>query len=103
MGYAILLSAREATGDIRPWQTGDPKERGSFIYLQLEPNGAVWSADLGHAAAKSGRFGVVTEVRTSAFQVQGDRLSVTLRTDGEQVFTQDRFSIDLKIEATVEK
>jgi len=101
-GFAVLLSAREATGDIASWQTAEPSERGSFIFLQLEQNGAVWSAELGHAAAKSGRFGVVTEVKTSGFRVQGDRLVVTLRTDGEQEFTQDRYAVDLKVDATIE-
>lgn len=103
IGYAILLSAREAAGDLTAWQTAEPSQRGSFIYLTLEPNGAVWSAELGHAAAKSGRFGVVTEVKTSGFLVQGDQLAVTLRTDGEQEFTKDRYNIDLKIAATIEK
>ncbi|MFI5166779.1 MAG: hypothetical protein ACHQQS_09190, partial [Thermoanaerobaculales bacterium] len=101
-GFAILLSAREATGDIASWRTAEPSARGSFIYLQLEQNGAVWSAELGHLAAKSGRFGVVTEVKTSGFRVQGDQLVVTLRTDGEQEFTKDRYTIDLKIDATIE-
>jgi hypothetical protein len=102
-GFAILLSAREAAGDIASWKTADPSARGSFIYLQLEQNGAVWSAELGHAAAKSGRFGVVTEVKTSGFRVQADQIVVTLRTDGEQEFTKDRYTVDLKIDATIER
>jgi len=103
MGYAILMSAREATGDIERWRIGEPKERGSFIYLILEPNGAVWVAELGHASAKSGRFGVVTEVKTSGFRVQGNELSVSVKTDGEQTFTEDKFKIDLHVDATIEK
>jgi len=101
-GYAILLSARAATGDILQWQTGEPKERGSFIFLMLEQNGAVWVAELGHASAKSGRFGVVTEVSTSGFRVQGDQLTMTVRTNGEQEFTGDRYNINLKVEGTIE-
>lgn len=58
---------------------------------------------LGHASAKTGRFGVVTEVKTSGFKIQGDQLSFALTTNGEQEFTQDRYRIDLKIEATIEK
>jgi len=103
MGFALLLSARNATGDISPWRTAEPSERGSFIFLILEPTGNVWVAELGHAAAKSGRFGVVSEVKTSGFQVQGDQLVVTVRTDGEQQFTADRYNINLKVEATIEQ
>ena len=102
-GFAILLSAREAAGDTAEWRTAEPSKNGSFIYLILEPNGAVWIAELGHASAKSGRFGVVTEVKTSGFKVQGDQLTVALTTGGEQEFTQDRYRLDLKIEATIEK
>jgi hypothetical protein len=102
MGVAILLSAREATGSFEPWRTADPSKNGSFIYLILEPNGAVWIAELGHASAKTGRFGVVTEVKTSGFKLQGDQLSVSLTTGGEQTFTQDKYRIDLKVDATVE-
>lgn len=103
MGFAVLLSARNATGDISPWRTGEPSERGSFIFLILEPTGGVWVAELGHAAAKSGRFGVVSEVKTSGFHVQGDQLSVTIKTDGEQQFTADRYNINLKVDATIEQ
>src|SRR5262249_21244553 len=103
MGFALLLSARNATGDISPWRTAEPSERGSFIFLILEPTGNVWVAELGHAAAKSGRFGVVSEVKTSGFRVQGDQLSVTVKTDGEQQFTADRFNINLKVDATIEQ
>lgn len=103
MGFAVLLSARNTTGDISPWRTAQPSERGSFIFLILEPTGDVWVGELGHAAAKSGRFGVVSEVKTTGFRVQGDQLAVTVRTDGEQQFTADRYSINLKVEATIEQ
>ena len=43
-GVAILLSAREVTGDTEPWRTGDPSKNGSFIYLILT-GWAVWIAD----------------------------------------------------------
>jgi hypothetical protein len=102
-GVAILLSAREVTGDTEPWRTGDPSKNGSFIYLILEPDGAVWIAELGHASRKDGRFGVVTEVKTSGYKITGDQLSFALSTNGEQEFLKDRFRIDLKIEATIEK
>lgn len=103
MGFALLISARSATGDIAPWRTAEPSERGSFIVLLLEPTGAVWVAELGHTAAKSGRFGVVSEVKTSGFKVTGDQLTVTVRTDGEQQFTDDRYRINLKVDATIEQ
>ena len=103
MGFVLLLSARTATGDIERWRTAEPSERGSFIVLVLDPSGAVWVAELGHAAAKSGRFGVVSEVKTSGFKVTGDQLTVTVRTDGEQRFADDRYSINLKVDATIEQ
>lgn len=39
-------------------------------------------------------------VTTTGFKVQGDQVSFALTTEGEQEFTQDRYRIDLKIEAT---
>jgi hypothetical protein len=101
-GYAILLSERPAEGDISAWRTGQPSERGSFIYLMLEKNGAVWVAELGHSAAKAGRFGVVTEVSVDGFRFEGNRLSGRLKTAGEQEFTDDRYSIDLTFDVPLE-
>ncbi len=101
-GYAVLLSARPATGDISPWRMGDPKERGSFIYLMLEANGEIWIAELAHAKAKTSRFGVVTEVGKVAFEVRNERLVAHVRTAGEQTFTDDRYSLDLRFEAPLE-
>ncbi|MEZ5456668.1 MAG: hypothetical protein R3F04_11250 [Lysobacteraceae bacterium] len=101
-GYSLLLSAQAASGAIAAWRTGDPAEQGDFIYLSLEKNGRVWIAELGHTAAESGRFGVVTEVSTSDFHVQDKHLKVKLSSNGEQVFTDDTFAIDLTIEAMIE-
>ena len=102
-GYAALLSANPAEGDIARWQIGDPAEKGSFIYVVFEPNGAIWIAELGHAKAKTGRFGVVMEVKVESFKVTGDRISAHIRTVGEQEFTQDKYQLDLTFEAPLEK
>ncbi len=102
-GYAVLLSAQPAAGEIAPWQSGDPLERGSFIYLMVESNGAVWIAEIAHAAAQNTHFGVVTEVQVKGFSVSGDRLTAQLTTNGEQTFTDDRYTIDLKIDVPLEK
>jgi hypothetical protein len=98
-GFALLLSASEAEGDIRAWQTADPKERGSFLFLLLEPNGAVWVAEIGHAASKAGRFGVVTEVLVEGFAAESALLKARVRTVGEQEFSDDRYRIDLQVAA----
>ena len=102
-GFIVLLSAKPAEGDIMAWRSADPKERGSFIFLMLEDKGTVWVAELGHANAKSGRFGVVTEIKTQSFQVEGDRLKAKFATVGEQSFVDDRYTIDLEIDAPLEK
>ena len=101
-GYAVLLSAQPATDDILAWRTKDPSERGSFICVLFEQNGAIWVADLAHVKAKSGRFGVVTEVQKVAFEVNDNRLSAHIKTDGEQVFTEDRYTVDLSFAAPLE-
>jgi hypothetical protein len=101
-GYAVLISARPATGNISTWQTADPKERGSFIFVLFEPNGAIWVAELGHAQAKGGRFGVVTEIQKVAFEVRDQRLAAHIRTAGEQTFSDNRYSVDLRLEAALE-
>jgi hypothetical protein len=102
-GYAILLSAAKAEGDISEWRTAEPAKRGSFMYIMVEPNGAIWIAELGHAAAKTGRFGVVLELKAPKFQVQGNRLIAQFKTEREQSFNADRYTIDLNVEATLEK
>jgi hypothetical protein len=102
-GYTVLVSERPAKGDIHDWKTGEPSEKGSFIYIQFEASGAIWVAEVGHTAAKSGRFGVVTEISTTSFKVDGGRLSAHIKTAGEQVFTEDRYLIDLTIDAPLEK
>jgi hypothetical protein len=102
-GYAVLLSERVAEGDILSWRTADPTERGSFICLLLEANGAIYIAELGHASAKTGRFGVMTELQVSDFEVAGDVIAARLRTQREQTFGDDRYSEDLSFEAALEK
>jgi hypothetical protein len=102
-GYAILLSERPAEGDISAWRTGEPSKRGSFIYLMLEKNGGVWVAELGHSAAKTGRFGVLTEVAVEGFKAEGSRLTGRLKTAGEQEFSDDRYSIDLAFDVPLEE
>ena len=102
MGYAVLLSAQPAKGDIDAWRTAQPSERGSFIYVMFEPNGEIWVAELGHAKAKSGRFGVVTELQKVAFDVRDQRIKAHVKTDGEQTFTDDHYTVDLTFEAPVE-
>lgn len=103
IGYAVLMSERPSTGDIEAWRTAEPKERGSFVHVIFEPNGAVWVAELGHANAKTRPFGVVTEVRKVAFEVKGGRIAAHIKTDGEQVFTDDRYTVDLTFDAPLEK
>jgi hypothetical protein len=102
-GYAVLLSARPAEGDIEAWRSADPAERGSFIYLLLESGGAVWVAELGHTAATSGRFGVVLELETSELTKAGGRLGATLRTRGEETFFENRYTVDLAFDAPLEQ
>ena len=102
-GFVVLFSAKPAEGDITDWRMADPKERGSFIYLMLEESGAVWVAELGHANAKTGRFGVVTELEKQSFAVAGDRLKARFATRGEQTFGDDRYTVDLEIDAPLEK
>jgi hypothetical protein len=101
-GYAVLLSAQPATGDIMEWKTADPAKRGSFIHILFEKTGDVWVAEFGHAKAKTGRFGVVTELRKVKFEVTGQRLTGQVTTGGEQTFTDDRYTVDLKFDVPIE-
>lgn len=101
-GYAVLLSAKPVTGDIMTWRSADPKERGSFIFLMLEANGEIWIAELGHAARKGGRFGVVTELAKVAFAVKGDQLTGHDGTQREETFSDDRYTADLTFAAPLE-
>jgi hypothetical protein len=103
MGYAVLLSARPATGDIDAWRSGDPAELGSFIYVLLESDGAIWVAELGHTAGSPGRFGVVFEVQTSELVHANERLKARLRTRGEETFGENRYTIDLAFDAALEQ
>ena len=101
-GYAILMSAKPAAGDIKSWQTADPVERGSFVFLVLEPTGDVWIAELGHTARKGGRFGVMLELKKATFEVKGDRLTGHYRTSGEESFSDSKYTIDLTFSAPIE-
>jgi hypothetical protein len=100
-GYAVLLSAKPATGDITTWRTGDPKELGSFVFLMLEANGTVWIAELGHAARKGGRFGVVTELAKMMFEVKGDQLIGRYGTHQEEAFFDDRYTADFTFDVAL--
>jgi hypothetical protein len=102
-GYTIILTEKPSSAPVQSWRIAEPGKTGSFIWMQLEPTGAVWVADLGHAKAKSGRFSVVTEVSAKDFKVAGGRLSAHITTNGQQTFTQDSYAIDLTIDAPIER
>ena len=101
-GYAVLLSERPAEGDFSSWRMAEPRERGSFIFLMLESSGAVWVAELGHSVRKSGRIGVVLELKKVTFAVKDGRLTGHYRTNGEETFFDDRYTIDLTFDAPLE-
>jgi hypothetical protein len=101
-GYAVLLSAKLAEGDFSSWRTADPQERGNFLHLILDEKGEVWVFDLGHTAAKNKRFGGVTEIKKVTFAVQSDQLTARVRTNGEQSFLDDRFTVDITFEVPLE-
>ena len=103
MGYAVLLSERPSTGDIEKWRTAEPAKSGNFVHVIFEPNGAIWVAELGHTKAKSGRFGVVTEIQKAAFDVKDQRIAAHIKTNGEQSFSDDHFTVDLTFDAPLEK
>jgi hypothetical protein len=102
-GYAVLLSAQPATGDFLEWRTKEPSEKGSFICVLFEQNGAVWVADIAHVKAKSGRFGVVTELQKVAFEVRNGGIAAHITTNGDQLFTDDHYDIDLTFSAPLDK
>lgn len=101
-GYSVLLSARPATGDIAPWRTGDPVKRGNFVFVIFENNGAIYVAELAHEKAANTRFGVVTEVKKQAFEVKNNRLVAHIKTQGEQSFLKDKFTMDIKFDVPIE-
>lgn len=101
-GFTVLLSEREAAGDLAGWKTADPAEKGSFIFITFEENGEVWVAEIGHGDRADGRFGVVTELRKAEFAVDGDRISAHVTTAGEQEFGDDHYSVDLTFTVTIE-
>ena len=101
-GYAVLLSEKTAAGNFSSWRTADPHERGSFIYLMLESNGDVWIAELGHSVRKGGKIGVVLEVKKVAFAVKDGRIVGQYRTNGEETFFDDRYTIDVTFDAPIE-
>ena len=101
-GYAVLLSAEPAEGDFSSWRTADPKERGNFVHIIFDAKGEIWVYELGHRAAKSGRFGGLGDIQKVSFEIRGDRLVAHVRTNGEQSFSDDRYTLDLSFEAPLE-
>jgi hypothetical protein len=45
----------------------------------------------------------VTELEVRSFKVEGDRLKAQVATAGEQSFGDDRYTLDLEIDAPLEK
>jgi hypothetical protein len=101
-GYEVVLSERPAAGALASWKTADPRERGNFLHLVFTAKGEVWVYEIGHAGAKNRPFGGVMEIQKVAFAVRGNQLTAQVRTLGEQSFSDDRFTLDLTFEATLE-
>jgi hypothetical protein len=100
-GYAVVLAAREPTGEIAAWRSAEPSKAGSHIYLLLEADGSVYVAEISHESAQTPTFGVVTEVKKVSFEVEGDRIAGHVRTVREESFN-DPYSLDLTFEASLE-
>jgi hypothetical protein len=101
-GYTVLLSERVADGDFSSWRLADAHERGSFIYLMLESTGDVWIAQLAHRARKGGSIGVVMELKKVTLSVKDGRIMGQYRTNREETFFDDRYSIDVTFDAPLE-
>ena len=101
-GYEVVLSARPAEGALSSWKTADPRERGNFLHLVFTAKGDIWVYEIGHTGAKNRPFGGVMEIQKVAFAVRGDQLTGQVRTQGEQSFSEDRFTVDLTFEAPIE-
>jgi hypothetical protein len=102
MGIAVLMSAKPLAGDIQRYRAADPVERGSYVLVVFDQNNDVWVADLGHIHAKSRPFGVMTEIKKAAYSVKDGRIAAHITTGGEQVFTEDHYSVDLTFDAPIE-
>jgi hypothetical protein len=102
VGYEVVLSAKPAEGPLAAWKTADPRERGNFLHIVFTAKGEVWVYEIGHADAKNRPFGGVSEINKVSFDVQGDQLKAQIRTQGEQSFSDDRFTVDLTFETPVE-
>ena len=102
MGIAVLMSAKPLTGDIARYRAADPMEKGSYVLVVFDQNNEVWVADLGHVHAKTKPFGVMMEIKKVAYAVKDGRIAAHISTGGEQVFTEDHYSVDLTFDAPIE-
>ena len=102
MGIAVLMSAKPLAGDIQRYRAADPVERGSYVLVVFDQANEVWVADLGHVHAKTRPFGVMAEIKKAAYAVKDGRIAAHITTGGEQVFTEDHYSVDLTFDAAIE-
>ena len=103
MGIAVLMSAKPLAGDIQRYRAADPMERGSYVLVVFDQASEVWIADLGHVNAKTRPFSVMTEIKKVAYAVKDQRIAAHITTGGEQVFTEDHYSLDLTFDAPIEQ
>lgn len=101
-GVGVLLSEEPLGGDMGNWRTAEPKEVGDFVYVIFDQNADIWIVELGHTAAKSGRFGVVIEVKKMAYEVKDGKIHAQIKTLREWDFGDDRFTVDLTFDAPIE-
>jgi hypothetical protein len=101
-GVGVLLSEEPSEGDMGNWRTAEPRKVGDFLYVIFDQNADVWVAELGHTAAKSGRFGVVIEIKKVAYQVKDGKIHAQIKTLREWDFGDDLFTVDLTFDAPIE-
>ena len=63
---------------------------------------ADWTAELGHSTAPDDLFGVTIKVDVTAYEVKGDRIKAHIRTERQEIVSDNVCTLDLAFEADVE-
>ncbi|MCB1866912.1 MAG: hypothetical protein KDG50_15955 [Chromatiales bacterium] len=102
-GWTIIASEKPSGGSKKPDFDAQFGKLGDALVLSVTEDGELFSAQICHQALKRSGFSSSGTIKVNGFSMKGGEVSAHFTTDGERSFFDDKWSVDLKINAPLPK
>ena len=95
----IIMTEKDHTRDPRAEMKAGFGDFGNALIISCHEDGRIFGCEVVHTAHSKKGFSSVGSIETLEFQIAGGQVQGKLRTDGEQEFFGDKWSVDLAFAA----